>query len=145
MKFEDLPMPPSINSAYVNGPHGRFKSRQATEWTMQFNRAMLRYRSLVADSRIEIKEKIAQGYFLSLHLDFFFPHKKLISKDGKVKRLDPSNRIKLIEDALCNMLGFDDCYIFEIKARKLSSGCAIEKADCYLYLEKPNSVTLAIG
>jgi len=54
-----------------------------------------------------------------LHLKFYFTFKDLFTKKNEIKRLDVSNRIKLIEDQLAEHLGIDDRYFFKVTAEKI--------------------------
>jgi Holliday junction resolvase RusA-like endonuclease len=56
-----------------------------------------------------------------LRLSFYITLGKLLTKEQKIKRLDISNRIKPIEDALCAMLSIDDKDFVEVTALKLLS------------------------
>ncbi len=53
-----------------------------------------------------------------LEFEFKFPAAKLFTKDERYKKLDLSNRIKVAEDAVCEVLGFDDKAVFEVLATK---------------------------
>ena len=55
---------------------------------------------------------------LYLHLVINLHRSRLHTKDGRIKRLDVSNRIKILEDALANWLGFDDSQVWHVSATK---------------------------
>jgi len=56
---------------------------------------------------------------LELKLKFYFQHQDLYTKKNEVKRLDVTNRIKIIEDQLAQHIGIDDRYFFKVTAEKI--------------------------
>ncbi len=116
--FTDLPMPPSVNKAYVSVGHRRVKSAQL----VTFNRQM----DLWGLSHVKELRAVNEALKLAkidLHLIFYFPVQKIYTKAGKAKQLDVSNRIKGIEDAFCRLIEIDDCNIFMVRATKRVGTC----------------------
>lgn len=109
-----LPMPPSVNSMYVNNQKtgGRFPSREAKLFKLECA-ATLKYTQLAPGVTLLLKARP-----LALSLEFFWPASKLTTKDGRPKRIDVSNRIKGIEDAICDGLDFDDSQFVRVHAVK---------------------------
>lgn len=114
-----LPVPPSVNNAYINNPngHGRKLSPEARKYKE------------AAEKEIA-KAAIVQGFEcpadarLALTLTLYF-------KDNR--RRDISNCAKLPEDSLATALGFDDCrvdslFIERAVADKHGARCEIELA-----------------
>jgi len=65
---------------------------------------------------------------LAIHCDFFFGRRALYTKDGRLKKMDVSNRLKALHDAMGDALGIDDSRFTEISARKVvgAPGCRVE-------------------
>tara|TARA_Y100000816_G_C26007558_1_gene526634 strand:- start:580 stop:1059 length:480 start_codon:yes stop_codon:yes gene_type:complete len=119
VSIRNLPMPPSVNKAYMS--IGRGRRALSIEGKT--------YKRSVIDSLIPhvASDKILTSFVkpdlpLSLHIHLFF---KDIENKGwpkkaktRYKRLDVSNRIKLLEDALFECLGVDDCNVFEVTVVK---------------------------
>lgn len=63
--------------------------------------------------------KALQGEMsLVIKLNFQFLHGRLFCKDGRIKKLDVSNRLKCFLDLLSKALLFDDSRFFEINCKK---------------------------
>lgn len=117
-------LPPSINGAYkVNRKTGAFYSDTTvkaykdafqiyarTHWIKEIN-----------EFNPELKYK--------LYLNFHFKEEELINLDyginkrrkKKYKKVDTSNRLKIIEDCISKAFGFDDCQIFAHHLEKTPS------------------------
>lgn len=109
-------IPPSVNAAYANGRGGRrvLTTAGKSYKTLTANHIV---RFHPADIR-GIKKDYAYGLGVTLHMGIFnsgWPDKA----KTRYKKLDVSNRIKLLEDALVNALGIDDCQFTVIIAQKV--------------------------
>lgn len=117
----DLPMPPSENHAYatikIKGSLRRIKSKELRvfEAFIEF------YRSKHADLINEAKKFIEQHPKLSITTEFYFEESRLFCIDGRIKKLDASNRVKAANDSIAKMLGIDDSRFFESIAIKTIS------------------------
>lgn len=113
-------MPPSSNGAYRPFvSKGKMRFASTADWA-SFKRDFTVYRLLNAAAF-----KVAEGVIakvtpltLGIHCDFYFPHEKLFTKDGRLKKLDVSNRLKALHDCVAEALGVDDCVFTEISATK---------------------------
>lgn len=96
-----LPMPPSVNAAYRNGQHGRFKSRRYREWE-----------ELCKTYKNEKVKFIYEGEKVTASYIFY---SKWLTKDCRNPlRKDLSNYLKCLEDYIPNIIeDFDDRYIWE--------------------------------
>jgi Holliday junction resolvase RusA-like endonuclease len=110
-----VPIPPSVNNAYTQGRgHGR--------------------RVLTAEARAYKADVITQartayphwqpGEHLALTLRLYFKDKR---------RRDITNTIKLLEDALAEAFGFDDCRVDDIRITR--AGIDAEAPRCWVVLE----------
>ena len=114
LQIENLPIPPTINSAYVNLNRSGFKGRCKSSKYILFDLAFRRSIFGTKRPQIPVDAKI------ELHLEFCFQSKNLYTKDNRIKRNDVSNRIKIIEDSLAAYFGFNDCQVFKVIAEKKS-------------------------
>jgi len=112
--LHDAPIPPSVNAAYANIPgRGRVASRELREFKKAFALwSLLNTRALKAAAAT-----FSQAKF-SLSLIFKLPESTLYTKAGAPKRWDVSNRIKVLEDCLCESMGTDDKWVWSIEAVK---------------------------
>ena len=113
--LEDIPMSITVNGAYSTLPNGRrCKSPAYARYIKEFDGYVL-----TKVNEIKALKSNLEGHTsLVLELVFYFPKDKLFYPDGNPKKLDVSNRIKVIEDLLCNALGIDDSLIFDLHAKK---------------------------
>jgi Holliday junction resolvase RusA-like endonuclease len=111
-----LPMPPSINAAYANTPKGRIKTKAYRDFEKAMEEYRLKNLKAVNEAKWDIHRQTLLGKVLHVDCEFMFPVGKIICQgpkiQGKPKRLDASNRIKCLEDALSKMLLVDDSYFW---------------------------------
>src|SRR5210317_796212 len=120
----NLAMPLSVNKAYVS--IGRGRRKLSTEGKI--------YKRMLVDTlapHVTISNaNIFSGIPLELHITLYF---KSIENKGwpkktkeRYKRVDVSNRVKLLEDALFDSLGLDDKLIFSLRVTKTQSSSSEE-------------------
>lgn len=121
-----LPLPPSLNHAYVNIARGRKKSAAANTFEAAARALIgdalalrplpcLKDTPLALTIEIELAELENRGWSIG-------------KSKTRYKRLDVSNRIKLVEDVLCAMLDIDDSQFMLVTATKRkgdADGCVI--------------------
>lgn len=119
IKIFNLPLPPSENKMYPSGKSGmRFKSKELREFQASIETIR---KNLLFDFGIAartVDRWLAKRNMLSLDVMFYFKKSRLISKEGKTKRLDTTNRLKAICDSVSQALVFDDCNFWQIKCSK---------------------------
>ncbi len=132
-KFENLPMPPTVNNSYENGGKRRIKSDKLRAYQLEMHKWGLFH---VKELR-QIHEAIEANPFkkLRLNLVFHFPREKIYTKSGNVKERDTSNLIKAIEDAFFNLIGIDDRFVFKVEAEKREA--EIESASLQIHFFEP--------
>lgn len=112
-------MPPSINSCYVNVGRKRVASRELKNFKRKATAWGILNKPHLKKVREEVTEYLDKSK-LCMHFYFRFPQKKLwLKSDKKPRKLDASNRIKPAEDKVCDMLGFDDRYVYRVIAEKI--------------------------
>lgn len=122
-ELSKLPVPPPSNHQYIpivfKGqqrarlvPSTELKEFQARaqEWFKEHFLVIGKARQVCADWQLK-------GYQIGLEAHFFFPHSRVWTQDGRLKRFDVSNRLKALEDQISEMISVDDSAFF-------FSGCA---------------------
>lgn len=132
--INNLPIPPSANTMYETNVHRYYKhngkigiktSRRKSGELESFQLKCKQFENVNFEKlkpiKLKVKEYIAQGFVLQLDTWFILEYSRIFSKDGYPKTIDADNRRKPMQDAISNMLGIDDKWIF----------CGIiEKATC---------------
>jgi Holliday junction resolvase RusA-like endonuclease len=86
----------TVNNLYITVKNRRVKNPKATD--------------ISKDIKFELRDKdMMAGIKKEATL---FLYGKWFTIDGRAKKKDASNYIKMIEDAVCGALGFDDSEIF---------------------------------
>lgn len=116
-----FPLSPSDNELYYNmNGVGRVASKELREYKKLCEAYALKNAKMFR----EVKSIMANEWkgFSAVKADYFFVFKRerLYCKDGRVKKLDSSNRIKAVQDCLFNILGLDDKFVFAGSFEKLS-------------------------
>jgi Holliday junction resolvase RusA-like endonuclease len=98
-----LPFPPSVNKAYFVH-HGRLKLR---EFGRKYKEKLTHLLSVdMQENQVtEIPEDARFVFVVRLYTSLY-------TKQGKVKRIDTDNRVKLLKDAVFTTLGVDDKMVF---------------------------------
>jgi Holliday junction resolvase RusA-like endonuclease len=102
-------LPPSTNHAYINTRRGRVLSPAARKW--------LADTALIMRAQMHGQPGIvapALGVMISLM-------GKWKTKDGKWRKTDISNRVKLLEDAAFAVIRRDDSEVVSLTVRKVMS------------------------
>jgi Holliday junction resolvase RusA-like endonuclease len=97
-------VPPSVNKAYVNMARGRTLSKVGRLYHIGVTDAVTLYVLQAAHPPMDPDQP---------HMLWVRVHLPIYTKPGgeaksRYKKLDASNRIKLLEDAVCHALGIDD-------------------------------------
>lgn len=109
--FKEIPIPPTVNQIYA-GKTRRYKSPKYKQWLKEFdiyyakNSSFHGARNIIRDALKDVNT------FLDFKLDFCVPREKIYSKANTVKRIDVSNRIKPLFDAMSEALQCDDNRFF---------------------------------
>lgn len=88
----------------------------------------IKHRTEVESMRTLIKDNKP----MRIEINHYFTPKRLLTKTGKLKRLDLDNRLKALLDAIGNLGEFDDSLILELTARKKISTNGMEYSDVLL-------------
>jgi hypothetical protein len=102
----EVTMPPSVNHAYATVRGRRVLSAEGRAYKKQV-REMFEH---LATYKMPVWFQLSIRLFVPLHY-----------KNGPVRRFDASNRIKLLEDAVCEGAGIDDCRIRRVVAEKTNA------------------------
>jgi len=128
-------MPPSINKAYVSIGRGRRKlSPEGKLFKRVFKDLIIPF--LAVDEGVISLQKEEVPLKLEIRLYFKGVLNKGYPKKAKMryKRIDLSNRLKLLEDALFESLGTDDSHVFELSMSKHLRPPDVEEDFCEIIL-----------
>lgn len=113
----ELPMPPSVNKLYYvrNGRKALSSEGRALKEQMRA--------AIVLSSASSAAASDLENVPLQLELTFFFEELENRGWSQKktqtrYKKVDVSNRVKLVEDAVCEALGIDDSVFMSIHLSK---------------------------
>lgn len=108
-----LPVPPSSNNAYptvqVQGRPRRVKSKAMRTFEKEFADWALEHHQNVVGARA-LARGLPKDHAIHIQTLFYFPKDQITCKTGKPKRMDVSNRLKGIHDAIAELVQIDDCY-----------------------------------
>lgn len=114
-ELKGLPIPPSENHLYKNVPRiGRVKSLEYRAYESDFNSwAWVNLKTLKY-----ARQAISGQMKLGLTIDYRMLHSRIYCKDGRVKKMDVTNRLKILIDLLANALQIDDSAFFSVYCKK---------------------------
>jgi len=121
-------LPPTSNNIYVRHPQGkgRILSAQARTFKIKAMRAVQAGGRLVS---LQLQQNVP--YELRLAIFFDQVENKQSSTGARYKKMDLSNRIKLIEDTVAEAVGLDDCHNFRLVIEK---HCDKDNPGIYVHL-----------
>jgi Holliday junction resolvase RusA-like endonuclease len=130
--FTGIPVPPSSNAMYCNsrvpGRRGRVKSREMRMWERDFATWALENAQAFARARAILKTRMKPGYVLQFDATFNFTRERIFTKKGLPKRLDTSNYLKALHDAMAEAIGIDDSWFFDGMMRKRPVGTPLHES-----------------
>jgi Holliday junction resolvase RusA-like endonuclease len=126
MIYFELPfLPPSVNAAYVNIPKRRVGKKmigggkRLTEDGKLFKQDV---KAIILKTNAANTSQLKDNAALGIYMFFGFPN--MLNKgypdsaDTKYKKIDLTNRIKLLEDAIVETIGIDDSqFVYSIGAK----------------------------
>lgn len=113
VKLTSIPMVPSMNMAYPSNRFGRrFKSKEFKEWEREFSCWCLSHAEEVNHAR-KLFSKPKPSHIVRIDSEFYFPREEIITLDGRPKRNDSSNRLKILHDGIATAIWLDDCHFFD--------------------------------
>jgi Holliday junction resolvase RusA-like endonuclease len=115
MKIESIPMPPSVNAIYFTRGKNRVLTTLGKTYKEDVKAIIIQH--IMSTQQVEEFKNIP----MILHLTFYFSQieNKNYQKSGnRFKRIDVSNRIKILEDAISETIGVDDCQFLCVIAEK---------------------------
>lgn len=117
--FSGLPIPPPDNNLYINlnfrGRGGRVKSSGYKVYMREFEIWELEHHLHL----LEVRKALESTKELGIEIEFKFSRKSLYCLDGRIKRMDLTNRLKAFMDCLSKAIGVDDSYFFEVTCKKI--------------------------
>jgi len=114
-----LPFPPSVNKAYVTTRSGRrILSAKGKEYKREVARIVAEH---CADKPETVLGEVKLELTINLHMRTENKGWSTGKSKNRYKRVDASNRVKLLEDALFSVLGVDDSLVFLLHVEKIES------------------------
>ena len=110
IKLEGRPV--SENSAYIPN---RWARKHISDDTVEYKNLITS--AILSDDDYYGRDRLDKDYY-ELTLIFYMPYSSLYFLNGNPKRSEPSNFIKIAQDAVFDALGFDDTYASDTCARK---------------------------
>jgi len=117
----ELPwLPPSANHAYFNHPKGgRVMTKKGKKFKIETTTYIVQHHTPTLT-----RMKFAQNHPYGMAVYFHFPNlenKGFLTGEAKTryKKLDASNRLKLLEDAVVDALGIDDSQFTTVLVSKV--------------------------
>lgn len=100
-------LPPSVNKLFttVRDPNTGVIKRVLTQQARRIRRLVMAM----------IDRQLNPAGLYEMQIDIFMP---CYTKKGTVRKVDLSNRVKFIEDCVCDALGIDDSHIFRVVLNK---------------------------
>tara|TARA_Y100000310_G_scaffold24180_1_gene23213 strand:+ start:1092 stop:1640 length:549 start_codon:yes stop_codon:yes gene_type:complete len=145
VEYSELPL--SANNMFYNAPGGgRRLTTEAKNWKARFSAHVAQHHLFTIQS---MRQSVAAGMVLAVEITLRFPLKEVVSlawpkrykkdtwvgkkgtksqrlkkagerkAESRYKRMDVSNRYKLVEDAIAETLGVDDRFNFVVSGKKL--------------------------
>ena len=114
MLLTRLPIPPTSNRFLMPAQGRLIKTPEARRYEQAIKLYELRF-----FKEIEAIKKAFAGKQIQIERFFIFERSRLISKKDTIKRLDTSNRIKILDDAISKIIDIDDCMFIKGPCEKL--------------------------
>lgn len=117
-------MPPSENAIYRNKVRGeRGSGRKLTQEARNYYAQCEQWKALNFSKVQLLDTKFAKVFdsFSLLRVRFLlhFPMFEVFTDDGMPKKMDATNRLKIMQDSVSQMFNFDDRMIFDARVEKL--------------------------
>lgn len=118
--FFGVPLPPSSNHQYAtimrHGRPIRIPAKETKDYEKIFKAWLLSNKDAIKSARESIVEWKKP---LSISMVVAFKRERLVTRDGRLKRLDVTNRIKAIHDLMSDALGIDDSLFISCPTEKV--------------------------
>ena len=127
----DLPMPPSVNKLYATVRGRRIMTTKGKAVKHEITQLVVKHIASMPDLfRSERKLRLTVDLYFAAVENAGWSKGKA---KNRYKRIDVSNRAKLLEDALFSGIGIDDSLIFELIMRKHATD---SEEYCHVKLEE---------
>jgi hypothetical protein len=123
--FSRLPFPCSENEMYVNRRRKGQKGRMCSPELLTFKKRMewwrMEHLQLVNQARLDLRDAPA----LRICAWFHYHPSRIFTLKKLPKKQDVTNRVKPLHDSLMEMLGLDDCLIFDAQQHKCAAALSV--------------------
>ncbi len=146
--LQGFPFSPSVNESYRNvAKVGRVKTAIYRAFEVAVKQWALKNHDAIGNA-MALLEALGPGVGIRATYTFYFkPERVLVKlntnpktnplkmkKKNESKKIDVSNYLKAAEDQLCEMVGLDDCYFWQVSINKDLSPTSHEWIDVELSL-----------
>lgn len=146
--ISNFPFPPSVNEMYETNVHKAYAngsgvrnirvktSRRRSRVCNAFYATVEKFNNLNRRNldriALQVKMWIKDGHAIGLDCYVLVEHSRIWTKDGMPKSFDADNRRKALQDAVCELLGIDDKWVFcgnteKVACQSKDSECAVIK------------------
>lgn len=106
--FDDLPVPPSTNQIYKQVGYRRVPSKKLKDFKDACANWMLGHQQELRTAHKELIPYVRDNHWIQLNIFLCLQRRDIWTQQNTIKKLDASNRIKALEDAISDMMGIDD-------------------------------------
>lgn len=117
MKLEKFPVPPSSNKLYSSFRGRLIKSKDGRDYDNKVQTFVLLNKRKIESFKKHVNLLLERGPYLSITTVFVMHKSKVLTKQGRLKKIDVSNRLKALHDAFARAMGIDDCVFVHPIAR----------------------------
>lgn len=110
-----IPIPPTSNNLYASVRGRLIKSIEGRKYESALKLYSIRNFKILD----KIKSNLKPSDSLRVDCFFIFHKNRIISKKGEYKKLDVTNRIKALHDAISDMVGIDDKQFISVGCEKI--------------------------
>jgi Holliday junction resolvase RusA-like endonuclease len=119
-------LPPSTNNLYLTTGKGRrIKTPLARSWSEEAGWRMIAQRGV---------NRVARGADLAVAVRLYGRWR---DSAGKHRRIDASNRVKILEDVAASVLHFDDRQVYRLSVEKIEAAAERTELDIWELAEVP--------
>ncbi len=108
MKLTNFPIPISSNKLYSSFRGRLVKSQAGRQYDNQVQTFVLFNKRKIEAFKKHVHSLLEESPYLSITTVFVFRRNRILTKQGKMKKIDVSNRLKQTFDHLAKMLEIDD-------------------------------------
>lgn len=110
MRLVNFPLPISSNKLYSSFRGRLVKSQAGREYDTKVETFVLFNKRKVEAMRKHVYDLLDESPYLSITTIFVIHQNRVLTKQGKLKKIDVSNRLKQTHDCFSKVIGLDDSH-----------------------------------